>query len=69
MTVCRSRGAQSAQCNDDNPVGQLEGLIPVAEDWHTRLTLMRVCTSHVVNLVDVIKVFYWMGWVGIFYFS
>ena len=61
LTVCRSRGAQSARSNEDNPVEWLEGLIPVAEDWHTRLTIMRVCMLHVVNLVDVIKVSYWMG--------
>ena len=42
LTVCRSRCAQSARCNDDNPIGRLEGLIPVT-GWHTRLTLMRVC--------------------------
>ena len=42
LTVCRSRAPQAARCNDDNPVEQLEGLIPVVEDWHARLTLMRV---------------------------
>ena len=58
LTVCQNYGAQSAWSNDDKPVGRLEGLIPVAEDWHTRL---RVCVLHVVNLVDVIK--YLTGWV------
>lgn len=43
LTVCQSKAAQAACCNDDNPVEQLEGLIPVFEDWHARLTLMRVC--------------------------
>ena len=42
MTVCRSRGAQAARCNDDVAVERLDGITPVAEDWHARLTLMRV---------------------------
>ena len=42
LTVCRSRGAQAARCNDDVAVECLDGITPVAEDWHARLTLMRV---------------------------
>ena len=42
LTVCRSRGAQAARCNDDVAIERLEGLTPVTEDWHARLTLMRV---------------------------
>ena len=43
VTVCRSRGAQSARSHDDSPIGRLEGLTAVVEDWHARLTVMRVC--------------------------
>ena len=43
LTVCRSRGAQSARSHDDSSIGRLEGLTAVVEDWHARLTLMRVC--------------------------
>ena len=42
LTVCRSHGAQTARCNDDVAEKHFEGLIPVTEDWHTRITLMRV---------------------------
>ena len=57
LTVCRSRAAQAARCNDDNPVERLEGLIPVVEDWHARLTLMRVgyIMLHVLNFVAYIS--------------
>ena len=42
LTVCRARGAQAARCNDDIAIERLEGITPVTEDWHARLTLMRV---------------------------
>jgi len=42
LTACRSRAAQAARSNDDTAVGRLEGLTVVVEDWHARLTLMRV---------------------------
>ena len=42
LTVSRSRSAQSACCNDDDSEERFDGLIPVAEDWHARMTLMRV---------------------------
>ena len=56
LTACKSRAAQTARCNDDNPVERLEGLIPVVEDWHARLTLTRVgCIMlHVLNFVAYI---------------
>ena len=49
LTVCRSRGAQAARCNDDVAVERLDGVTPVTEDWYARLTLMRVWC-----LVDVL---------------
>jgi len=42
LTVCRSRGAQSARCADDVSDERFDGLVPVTEDWHARMTLMRV---------------------------
>ena len=42
LTVCRCRSAQSARINDDDTAERLVGLVPVTEDWHARLTLMRV---------------------------
>ena len=63
LTVCRSRAAQSARCNDDVPIERLEGLIPVVEDWHARLTLMRVCciNLHMLNIIHVLRCYgYWL---------
>ena len=45
LTACRCRGAQSARINDDDTAERLIGLVPVVEDWHARLTLMRVIIS------------------------
>ena len=44
LTVCRSRGAQAARSNDDPTINVacLGGLVPVTEDWHARMTLLRV---------------------------
>ena len=41
-TVSHSCSAHGAHCNDDQPVQRLDRLVPVTEDWHTQLTLMRV---------------------------
>ena len=42
LTVSRARGCAELRINSDTPKGRLETLIPVAEDWHTLLTLLVV---------------------------
>ena len=42
LTVARARGAQAMRASHDRPSDHLEGIIPVVEDWHSRMTLMRV---------------------------
>ena len=42
LTVSRCRSAKMARCNEDIPEERFDGFIPVVEDWHARLTLMRV---------------------------
>ena len=42
LTTCRSRGARSVRRRDDATSERFNGLIPVTEDWHARMTLMRV---------------------------
>ena len=42
LTAARGRGAKKAKVNEDSPTSRLEGLIPVAEDWHTKVTLLQV---------------------------
>ena len=43
LTVARARGAQSQHENSVHPKGQLNGFIPVVEDWHAKVCLMEVC--------------------------
>ena len=38
MTAARTRAALSSRSNGETSSNRLEGLIPVVEDWHTRLT-------------------------------
>ena len=40
LTVARARGAQAMRDSHDRPSDRLEGIIPVVEDWHSRMTLM-----------------------------
>lgn len=42
LTAARARGAKKAKLHVDSPISRLEGLIPVAEDWHTKVTLLEV---------------------------
>ena len=42
LTAVRARGCQELRINSDTATGRLQGLIPVAEDWHTTLTLLIV---------------------------
>ena len=42
LTVACARDAQAMRASHDRPSDRLEGSIPVVEDWHSRMTLMRV---------------------------
>lgn len=42
LTAARARSALKAKANEDKPSLRLEGLIPVAEDWHTKVILLEV---------------------------
>ena len=42
LTVACARGAQAMRASHDRPSDRLEGIIPVVEDWHSWMTLMRV---------------------------
>lgn len=43
LTVARARGAQVLRSTHDSAVSRITGLIPVIEDWHARMTMMKVC--------------------------
>lgn len=43
LTVARARGCAELRLNSDTLTGRLKTLVPVAEDWHTLVTLLTVC--------------------------
>ena len=45
LTALTARGAKRAKANSVTASSRLDGLIPVAEDWHTRLNYMGVILS------------------------
>ena len=42
LTVVCARGAQLIRANTGTNQGSFSGLLPVVEDWHTKLCLMQV---------------------------
>ena len=42
LTVARIRGTQIHWDTHDKRVDRFEGVVPVVEDWHSRMTLMKV---------------------------
>ena len=42
LTVARVRGTQTLRKTEAKAVDQLEGIAPVTEDWHARMTLVKV---------------------------
>lgn len=49
LTAARVRGAQKAKVSDDVPVNRMEGIVPVAEDWHTKMNFMGVSNTITVH--------------------
>ena len=48
LTVARSRGAKRAKVNSPSAINRFDGLVPVCEDWHTKVVLLEVC-MHIQN--------------------
>ena len=42
LTVARVRGAVGMRITHDTPLECLTGMLPMVEDWHGRLTFMKV---------------------------
>ena len=42
LTAVRARGSQLIRSNSEVYSERLEGLYPVAEDWHTKVTVFKV---------------------------
>jgi L1 cell adhesion molecule like protein len=54
LSVARYRGSQLIRSNSTTPSNRLEGLIPVAEDWHTAVVLLKVSCSYINNVKIII---------------
>ncbi len=46
LTVARVRGTVALRATHDNAIEKLSGVLPVVEDWHARLTFMKVKISY-----------------------
>ena len=42
LTVSRMRGAQILRDTHDKATDRFEGIVPVIEDWHARMTFLKV---------------------------
>lgn len=42
LTAARAKGCRELRLNSETITGKLQGLLPVAEDWHTSVTLLTV---------------------------
>ena len=42
LTVARARGAASVRANHLTTLDMLKGLVPTVEDWHCKVTLLKV---------------------------
>ena len=45
LTASRARSCAEIRMNSEDPFGRLETLIPIAEDWHTFLVILKVTFS------------------------
>lgn len=44
LTVARSRSCQRIRSNSTRGKERLEGLVPIVEDWHAKVSLLGVST-------------------------
>lgn len=42
LTVARIRGTQALRDTHETPIERLQGIVPVIEDWHARMALLKV---------------------------
>ena len=42
LTAERIRGCRRTRCNATNTADKLQGLVPVIEDWHSKVALLKV---------------------------
>jgi L1 cell adhesion molecule like protein len=46
LTVERAFGAKNSKKNENRALEQLDGLLPVIEDWHAKVCMLKVCLLH-----------------------
>ena len=49
LTAARMRGARKSKVHEATVTKRLEGLVPVAEDWHTKMNILGVSYLSVNN--------------------
>lgn len=42
LTAARIRGTKTLRDTQDKPVERFEGILPIVEDWHARMTMLKV---------------------------
>ena len=42
LTVARARGAQKAKVNSVSSSNRFDGLLPMVEDWHAKVVVLKV---------------------------
>ena len=59
LTCARQRGLQKIMENSDNQLMKCDGLVPIIEDWHTKVVLLEViittCVHTCTCAVDTVK--------------
>ena len=51
LTVARVRSCQRGRANSDSAVNRFNGLLPIAEDWHTGVILLTVSIKSMLSTV------------------
>ena len=51
LTCARVRGCHKARTSEENDLDHLQGLVPVAEDWHEKMCLLEVCCLYSLSLI------------------
>ena len=53
VTVARVRSAQRMRQNSESGQRRLQGFIPVIEDWHAKLVLLGVSSTHALSYDNI----------------
>ena len=57
LTVARGRGAKRAKVNLPSPISRFDGLVPVCEDWHTKVVLLEV---YITKIIVMFSYIFWL---------